>query len=289
MVRGDGNGSHGLLAGALFYGIITSAFTYLLGSRQVVRHRVLVPAFGGSSPSSPAMICTKHDRSGLVQIKENMKLEDIYYFSVKKQQHRPLFDIVKKVITASAADPLNAAEIQRRLELLTKSKGNEHIRQCANFVAEAIAFNELIEQGEIPQWVPENSNPTPDMQYLVGGKSEPVEVKHLNSPRDEHEALASGQLWGGSVDPNYDAGVAKKVVDFIVASKKKFATHNKAVNGVDGDESGILYLFFSKSIDADLTDGIEWQTKMEDRIKAIAAPHIDGITLIVKDLNDSIV
>jgi hypothetical protein len=30
---------------------------YFLGRRQVVRHRVLVPAFGGSNPPAPAIPC----------------------------------------------------------------------------------------------------------------------------------------------------------------------------------------------------------------------------------------
>ncbi len=41
-------------------------YTLTMGSGQVVRHQVLVLAFGGSSPSSPATMCTKGDRNPLM-------------------------------------------------------------------------------------------------------------------------------------------------------------------------------------------------------------------------------
>ncbi len=217
-----------------------------------------------------------------------MKLKDVYYFSIKKHKHPPVFNLAQKVVAASETNQQDSEEIQRRLSLLTTSTGNEHLRQCANFIAEAVAFNELLEQGKDPHWVSENSNPTPDIQYVAGNGQTPVEVKHLNNPHDEHEALASGQMLGEFINPNYDVGISQKINDFFSSAKRKFVAHNKQVNNIDSD-AGILYLFFSKSIDADLADGIPWQIKMEDRVKAIAGPLVgDNITLIVKDLNASI-
>ncbi|HKR81706.1 MAG TPA: hypothetical protein VJR27_01765 [Candidatus Saccharimonadales bacterium] len=67
-----------------------------------------------------------------------MKLEDIDYFAAKKAQQPEVFNLAQKVVgDYSAKDPANHAEMQRRLAYLAKSTGNEHLRQCANFIAVA--------------------------------------------------------------------------------------------------------------------------------------------------------
>lgn len=219
-----------------------------------------------------------------------MKLEDVFYFSIKKRQHPTVFELAQKAVTASEANHQNSVEIQRRLYLLTRSHGSEHLRKCADFIAEAVVFNELLGQGKEPIWVPENGVlPSPDFQYFSDNRQIPVEVKHLNSPRNEHEALASGEVLSGSVNPDYDIGIEQKIVDFVTSAKRKFIGHNKHVNRMDNDDSGVLYLLFSKSVDASLADYMSRQTKMEQRIKTIAKPMIsDNIALLVRDLDTPI-
>jgi hypothetical protein len=212
-----------------------------------------------------------------------MKLEEIYYFSVKKHRHPALYDLAQKIVKISEQNPHDKEEINRRMSLLTKSSGAEHVRQCSNFLAEIGAFNHLFTQDIAPHWVMETSRPMPDLEYGETYKK-PVEVKHLNSPRAEHDALFSGQMYSGNVDHQYHIKLQKKISDFIDDTRKKFTNFNKQVNGTE-ESKGTLYLFFSKSIDAGLLDGIEFEQKMEDRVKAIAEPLAgNDIELIVTDI-----
>ncbi len=217
---------------------------------------------------------------------DEIELDNVYYFSVKKRQHPEVFNLVQNVIEDSNQHSGDKLEIQRRLRLLTTSEGNEHLRQCSNFLAEALAFAEIHNKGQTPHWVPVTSLPTPDIKYEASGMFQPVEVKHLNSPREEHEALASGMMYGGSVNMDYDAGLVRKINDFIVSAKSKFLQFNASVNETES-EKGTLYLYFSKSIDAGLTDGIEWQKTMKERIADIATPLCgDEVNLIIEDINE---
>jgi hypothetical protein len=214
-----------------------------------------------------------------------MKLEDIYYFSIKKQQHPQLFEFAQKIVDISESNPQDKIEIQRRMSLLTRSKDAEHVRQCSNFLAEVGAFSDLADQDIEPHWVPESKVRMPDLEYDLSGVKEPVEVKHLNSPREEHDALFSGKSYGGSVNKDYHFGLEKKIADFVDDTRSKFTSFNKAVNGIESS-NGTLYLFFSKSIDAGLLDGIEWEQNMDERIKAIAEPLTgDDIKLIITDID----
>lgn len=215
-----------------------------------------------------------------------MKLEDVHYFSVKKQLHPPVFDLAKRTVDESKRYANDGTEIDRRMELLTRSKDAEHIRQCSNFLAEASTYNDLIDKGEQPHWVPEASDPTPDLEYDSRGKKIPVEVKHLNSPRVEHDALYAGKTYGGSVDQNYETGLVQKITDFVASARRKFKYFNKSVNGEDS-EAGVLYLFFSKSIDAGIVDGITWERTMKERVTAIAQPLCSPeIKLVVTDIDE---
>lgn len=216
-----------------------------------------------------------------------MKLEDIFYFSVKKQQHIPVFELANKVVEDSQTDTTDSAEIQRRLTSLSKTENSEHIRQCTNFLAETIAFTNLVDKGLSPHWVPETKkHKMPDIAYEESGRKTPVEVKHLNSPHEEHEALSTIGTYGGSVNNKYDNGLVKKIGDFIDDARAKFLSFNSQINNDNDCSTGILYLYFSKSIDAGLLDGIEWGENMFDRVSRIAEPLAgDDINLIVADID----
>lgn len=215
-----------------------------------------------------------------------MKLDEVKYFSAKKKEQPKVYDLALKAVEESNKTETDATEIDRRIELLTRSDGTEHLRQCSNFLAEAIVYVELVDKKLNPRWVPETNYPTPDISYNDEKLEVPVEVKHLNTPRDEHEALANGKTYGGSVNMNYETGLQKKIQDFIASAKTKFTKFNEVSNSLDS-ESGTLYLFFSKSIDAGLTDGIKWEKTMKEKILDIAVPlYGDFIKLLVKDINE---
>jgi hypothetical protein len=126
----------------------------------------------------------------------------------------------------------------------------------------------------------------PDIR-IAHPKDIPVEIKHLNSPRVEHEALANGETYVGSVDKSYDQGLQKKITDFIADAKTKFGSYYSLSKGNVSD-GGSIYLYFSKSIDASIVDGIEWEQKMVDRIRAIATP-IAGTEILLEVIDiDSI-
>lgn len=215
-----------------------------------------------------------------------IKLEDIYYFSVKKLSSPAMFDLVNEVVSNPSC-PEDRVDIQRRLALLpAKTDDAEHVRQCSNFVAEAHAYSELLRLDCNPHWVSEEKYPTPDMKCDKAGKALPVEVKHLNSPRDEHDALFEGKMWGGNVSKDYHLGLQKKVEDFVKSAKSKF----QAFNLQERDEktcTGLLYIYYSKSIDAMLNDMIDWETKMHKRIEDILVPLIDGddIEYVIIDID----
>lgn len=213
-----------------------------------------------------------------------MKLEDVYYFSMKKILQPKLFALVEEVIQLSAAHPIDEIEVQKKINAVSRSRDNEHLRQASNLVAEIAAFADLTKRSKAPHWVPElKDKKMPDLEV----DQYPIEVKHLNSPRAEHDALADGQLYGGSVDTNYHIGLDKKVGDFIKDARKKFISYNHLKND-NGSAEGTLYLYFSKSIDAGIADSIEWMAKMEDRIEAIAKRHLlstDKITLEIRDID----
>ncbi len=69
-----------------------------------------------------------------------IKLDDIYYFSIKKLQHPVVYELVEEVVDISNSDPLNKIEIQKKLNSLSRTTSSEHLRQCTNFLAEALTF-----------------------------------------------------------------------------------------------------------------------------------------------------
>lgn len=216
-----------------------------------------------------------------------MNLNDIHYFSIKKIQHPPVFDLANKVVEISTLNTADNTEIHRRIALLSRAKDAEHIRQCTNFLAEIAAFYDLSEKGVEPHWVAETKrHRMPDITYIKSSFQVPIEVKHLNSPREEHDALFTVGTYGGSVDKNYHIGLIKKISDFINDAKAKFISFNAQVNG-NNAKKGILYIYFSKSIDAGLLDGIEWEENMLDRVTQIAQ-HLAGdeIELMIADIDE---
>jgi len=206
-------------------------------------------------------------------------LTDIDYFRQKQSTQPGVYDLVKRTLDES--DENDSAELQRRLLTLQRIKGTEHLRQCGNFVAEVLAYDALKQDGKNPHWLPESNNgkKMPDIEY--GDPSRPVEVKHLNNPHDEHEALAAGKLHGGMVDPFSYKHLEKKVNDLVNDAIQKFKAYK-----TNGTPDGILYLFFTKSSEAMVAELFPGATTMKDRITLMAQSVIGPeVTLIVQDIN----
>lgn len=79
-----------------------------------------------------------------------MNIEDIDYFREKKLAQPSVFALAQKVYDACKKDSKNSTEMQRRLTELSRSRDEEHSRQCSNFMAELVAFDELLDQGLSP-------------------------------------------------------------------------------------------------------------------------------------------
>lgn len=201
-----------------------------------------------------------------------MKLEDIKYFLVKKTQHPELFKLVQNVVNVSSKNNPERLELERRMSLLNSCTDAEHLRQCSSFVAEMLAYDELRKKRLKPQWVPESNWPTPDLRCFDPAREMPVEVKLLHSPGIEHDALYEQGTYGGSVDSSYYNGLERKIIDFINSAIGKFKSFNQRENSKD-DDVGILYLFYSKSIDATIIDGVAWEKNMEDYVQGFVAKH----------------
>lgn len=119
-------------------------------------------------------------------------------------------------------------------------------------------------------------------------------MKHLNDPRDEHEATYTGQPMGGSVGLDYQATLIQKVEYLANDAKTKFAQYHANRND-DSSAPNKLYLFFTKSTEASVVDiasetlsqfdGQKART-MEECIEDIAQPLLTGTntTLIVREL-----
>ncbi|HJP96028.1 MAG TPA: hypothetical protein VJ843_01510 [Candidatus Saccharimonadales bacterium] len=183
-----------------------------------------------------------------------MVLQDIEYFAEKQWSHPEVFDVAQRVYDACLGDTGNNEEMQRRLAELSRTSGAEHLRQAGNFMAEIIVFSDLLSQGFCPRWLPESrvrGVRTPDIEYIKNDKHVPVEVKHLNDPRDEHEAIYAGRPPGGSVGLDYYAALESKVEYFVNDAMQKFACYKDSAA-----ETGIpeLHLFFTKSLEAKVAD-----------------------------------
>lgn len=228
-----------------------------------------------------------------------MELDEIEYFSTMKALGRPAYKLAQRVVTASMMNERDAAEIQDRLKLLPRYKDDEHYRQCGNFMAELAAFDSLTAKGLNPHWVSQSKRKgikMPDMEYEGAPSHIPVEVKHLNDPRDEHIATFRGQSVGGSVPLDYKTQLTQKVTDLINDAEKKFKDFHSEFNDKPG--KNILYLYFTKSngaFVADLAqqtlaqfDGQKAKT-MVDHIRDIGLPLVgDKTTLIAQELDEAV-
>jgi len=216
--------------------------------------------------------------------------DGIKYFDVNKDFSPPIFALVHRVRRLSSKNPIDKQDFERRVTRLRtypyeKNEG-EHIRQCCSFVAEAAAFDQLYKQQFSPHWVPESSGSTPDIYFQEKTRLRPVEVKYLSSPKEEQEALIHQKTYGGFVDRDYHLGLVKKINDCTDSAEAKFTSFHNASSDTNL-KTGILFLFFSKGLDASLTDHVAWEEKMLERVKKIAKSKAGtNIGVVVQDLDN---
>lgn len=217
-----------------------------------------------------------------------MSLDDILYFQINRQRLPAVYELATRVAELSGQTANDAADFERRLTLLAgvPEPNGEQRRKAVDFLCELIAYDQLHHQGFTPNWVPETRLPMPDISYPAQELAEPVEVKHLNPPRAEDVALSTGQMYGGSVNQTYELGLQQKIRDFIMSARTKFTHFNQQINERQSS-NGTLYLFYSRSIDASLVDGIPWSTPMADRVTQIAEPLAGSdVKLVIHDVEN---
>lgn len=142
-------------------------------------------------------------------------------------------------------------------------KQNEKERQIFAFFAELKVTEELNnnEFKNIKFIQEQQSIKTPDLSAKKDGLIYYIEVKRLQNPREEDNALRSTGQHRGDVNSEFRGPVCKKIVDFICDAKEKFKdieNRNVKIN----KEQKILVIDFEPGIDARLNDNFS-NSKLE--------------------------
>jgi hypothetical protein len=130
------------------------------------------------------------------------------------------------------------------------NKEREKERQIFAFFAELKAANELSAKGfQNVQFLEEGKNKTPDISAEKKGNNYYIEVKRIQNPREENEALRSGNIHSGVVNKNFRTALQKKIGDFVCDAKEKFKHQGNDLSKVQK----VLVLDFEPGVDARLS------------------------------------
>lgn len=212
-----------------------------------------------------------------------IKLDDIYYFQEKKVSHASVYNLAKEVQHLSTANSSDKRLFQSKLDKLATVPGgnDEQRRMAADLLCEFQTYKTLHDAGVSPRWVEEATTAQPDLKYEKNGKTYPVEVKHVNPPREEDVALSRGVSVGGSVDTGYIQGVVQKVQDNLMSAKNKFNTFNG-----DTANNGTLYLYYSQSLDAQVASYFPGSQTMQSKVEQIVSSMSpSGMDVVVQDID----
>jgi hypothetical protein len=211
------------------------------------------------------------------------ELSDIHYFNTQHDRWPEAYAFVEQVQHDSGQDPRNADEFQRRLDGLARMRdpiGNQW-RQAVDFVGEMVVFEDLFVHDHEPLWVPEHPKlKMPDIEYRDGdGLLVPVEVKHLNKPRDEDDAFSVGQPFSGVIreeDLGYERFLQKKVEGFVDHSAQKLEGYTTLRTQGDQDvaSSISLELLYSQSLESQLISEMPGEASMGDRLRVLADTYV---------------
>ena len=131
------------------------------------------------------------------------KLDDIYYFQYMKTHKPSIYSLAKDVQDLSQTNASDKDIFQAKLDkLATVPGGNaEQRRMAVDLLCEFQTFKSLSDDGVSPCWIKETTDASPDIKYLKDGIPYPVEVKHINPPREEDVALSRGVSVSGFFNP----------------------------------------------------------------------------------------
>jgi len=172
-------------------------------------------------------------------------LNELDYIAAFFEQDNQNKEILKqKANNLCASDDKNWKGITQRE---TNFKERERERQISSFFAELKAANELLEKKFCSiLFLEEGKNKMPDIYAQKEELDYYIEVKRIQSPKDEDEALRSKGVYCGNINKNFASPLKKKILDFIKDAVEKFRQKNKFLK----NEQKILILDFEPGIDA---------------------------------------
>lgn len=142
-------------------------------------------------------------------------------------------------------------------ELSEKERENE--RQIFSFFAELEAGNEMLSSGfSCVQFLKEGERKMPDLLAKKEGELYYAELKRIQNPREEDEALRSTGVYLENVNQYFRTALQKKIGDFICDAKEKFTEQNNDLSKAQK----ILVLDFEPGIDARLK--VNFNPKLEE-------------------------